>query len=617
MRQSHLAKTPTWREMPQIIKDDANYPVATKLYDSGRIEKALAWEATRSWHGMRSSITSPSAFLDQPFTEQTVEQLFSGLRANELRVKPKTIDNTKSICRRIAARYHSAPPLLSTPLSEQARTALAQTGSKYERLKLERFMVFLSAAGISPWHATNAAAAAFRDALADVWQLSWSEQAFQRTMQCWNACARRYPTFPQITLTSHLKGPVQPSHAWGDTPGLEDQINAYLACGVQPRIACEEASTSAEADSLAAVLEHVDSLSPISVRNNKMALRMTVWVLHDAGVPFDQLKQLRDLCQPNRFRQALTQFVNMAGGVVNRTVFMRGVYLMRLSRHPGVLAKDEIKINAALFDKLRIKHKRYLKTHTDRDQALLDKLDDPSVMDALLALPTLTKGRVLSAKVPYTIQNAYAIQCALMLEIWLCAPYRLKAFATITRDQLVVMRIGNTQRVVLRGPANQSPGKHSPEHFLSDAAQDLLRLYLDNFLPLILEKHKATGSNALFPGRGGKPKSTQCLHKQIVGYVRKHTSLDEFHPHAIRKIVPKITLDADPGALEVARRTGGWSSTTMLHRVYGQTVHRVSQARYLELLQSKRLSAIRGVTGTRTAIPSRRTAKKGKPGGRT
>ena len=76
-------------------------------------------------------------------------------------------------------------------------------------------------------------------------------------------------------------------------------------------------------------------------------------------------------------------------------------------------------------------------------------------------------------------------------------------------------------------------------------------------------------------------------------FIRKHTSFKDWHPHLMRKITPKIALDADPGALEVARRTGGWANDTMLRSIYGQRVHRASQARYLELLEGRRLTSIR------------------------
>jgi hypothetical protein len=78
-------------------------------------------------------------------------------------------------------------------------------------------------------------------------------------------------------------------------------------------------------------------------------------------------------------------------------------------------------------------------------------------------------------------------------------------------------------------------------------------------------------------------------------FVRKHTSLKNWHPHMIRKITPKIALDADPGALEVTRRMGGWADDTMLRKVYGQRVHRASQEQYLKLLEGRRLNSIRAL----------------------
>ena len=84
-----------------------------------------------------------------------------------------------------------------------------------------------------------------------------------------------------------------------------------------------------------------------------------------------------------------------------------------------------------------------------------------------------------------------------------------------------------------------------------------------------------------------------ALREQMTRFVRKHTSLKDWHPHVIRKVSPKITLDADPGALEVARRTGGWADDRMLRDVYMQRVHRASQSKYLELLEGRRLHSIR------------------------
>ena len=77
-------------------------------------------------------------------------------------------------------------------------------------------------------------------------------------------------------------------------------------------------------------------------------------------------------------------------------------------------------------------------------------------------------------------------------------------------------------------------------------------------------------------------------------YVYRGIKLEGFHPHVVRKIVPKIALDEDPTAIEVVRRVGGWKGDKTLRRVYLQKRHRASQARWVELLLRARwLAAFR------------------------
>jgi hypothetical protein len=66
----------------------------------------------------------------------------------------------------------------------------------------------------------------------------------------------------------------------------------------------------------------------------------------------------------------------------------------------------------------------------------------------------------------------------------------------------------------------------------------------------------------------------------------------KYHPHLIRKIMPKLYLDADPGGLEVVRRQLGHKSNEMLHRIYLQRVHRASQKTYVDALEGRRLKAL-------------------------
>jgi hypothetical protein len=143
-----------------------------------------------------------------------------------------------------------------------------------------------------------------------------------------------------------------------------------------------------------------------------------------------------------------------------------------------------------------------------------------------------------------------------------------------------------------------------PEHTLSTDAAELLKLYIDKFLPIILAANKATESPFLFPGEGGRQKCYQTLSVQINKLVRKKTGLKTFHLHVVRKIQPKIVIDIDPGARDAARRNGGWADDRMLRKTYEQRNQRAAQERVNDLVQGRKLRAIG---------PLRRRRKSGGP----
>src|SRR5262245_42686309 len=67
----------------------------------------------------------------------------------------------------------------------------------------------------------------------------------------------------------------------------------------------------------------------------------------------------------------------------------------------------------------------------------------------------------------------------------------------------------------------------------------------------------------------------------------------DFHPHLMRKISVKIMLDGDPAAIEIARRLLGHSHTSTTRASYTQHQQRAAQQRYLDVLEGRRLSALR------------------------
>jgi integrase len=98
---------------------------------------------------------------------------------------------------------------------------------------------------------------------------------------------------------------------------------------------------------------------------------------------------------------------------------------------------------------------------------------------------------------------------------------------------------------------------------LPEESVELVKRYLRGFRPRLALR----GSNALFPGDGGRPKTTKTLRKQISETVHFYTGL-RMHPHLFRHAMAKLYLDANPGAYEVVRRVLGHKSINTTTRFY-------------------------------------------------
>ena len=470
--------------------------------------------------------------------------------------------------------------------------------SKWDRRALRPGMHYLSYALVNPWEMSQSHVQEFKNSLYTEFQVAEPRPMFNEFTRVWNKCAATIPGWPPLVIARNVTS-KKCAIDWGEHAQLKFAIEQYLARG--RRLDELERTDATDEDDVDDNQDIVVPLDPVTARGHRSSLGMVVWALRNGGIQPAELVALRDLCIPTRFRLAMQELTARAGGVVNRTVHARLAALSRLAETPGVLTDAELK----LVRKIRAKYEQrvgaFLDTYEERDQKTLDQLDDASVMDALLALPTLTKNRVLAKRNRHTIGCAYAIQRALILELWMCAPHRIGAFVSIELEQIVSMRLDSVERVLLRKPKKQSLNKKAPEHFLNADTVALLRLYVDDYLPLIRKHNGCEDSPNLLPGKGGAAKTTSALREQMTRFVRKHTSLKDWHPHVIRKVSPKITLDADPGALEVARRTGGWANDRMLREVYTQRVHRASQSKYLEFLEGRRLHSIRSFGKRRRA----------------
>jgi site-specific recombinase XerD len=119
---------------------------------------------------------------------------------------------------------------------------------------------------------------------------------------------------------------------------------------------------------------------------------------------------------------------------------------------------------------------------------------------------------------------------------------------------------GETMHLVIE--AQEVKNRVLLEFPLPEESIELVERYLREFRPCLA----ARSSTALFPGDGGRPKTTRALGKQITDTVHLYTGL-RMHPHLFRHAMAMLWLDANPSAYEVLKLFLGHKSinTTTLH----------------------------------------------------
>jgi hypothetical protein len=567
---------PSLAAMPDLIRNDVLYLDVVREANIALTLKLAKWAAMPEGAKGKPGYKPGVASAEIPFTRQNLKELRSKLKPGALGVTPKTIENAFSIANGIADHFDMPRGYGWAPLSVPAQRLMNILKRREDRGGCNRLLQFMSARDIDPALMSDALTADFRVEIEADWRIVDKPRAFRRALYAWNAAVKTFPEdWPQITLKVPTVRKV-----WGKRwsyflPSLESTVDAHF----EPRLTGGD------------LYDKGQGLEKISAHGQKESVRMAACALHLDGVPLDELSDIRAICRPDRYDRAV-RLLRLRKGAVNSSIAKYASDLAKLAKYSGVLSKSERKAVTKAAKNWQKRHAHFNKTYEDPDQLLLDNLDDPKVCDALLSLAQRTVKRVRRSKNRFSVGNAYAIQRALVLEVWLCAPIRIKNVLELEFEKhFFELTVDGVTYVALRLKAAETKNKNAEEHFLNQDTAELLQLYIEHYRDIILKTNRATSSPYLFPGMGGEMKCYQTVRNQMGPWIADNTGL-AFHPHAIRKIVPKIILDVDPTAIEAAISAGGWKDDRMLRKVYGQRTHRATQKQYIELLESRRLTSL-------------------------
>ncbi len=527
------------------------------------------------------------------FTRAAVITCIDNLNPAALGISQKSLANVGSACARMADWYAIEPVTpVREPLPPAAAALVERLATKFERIYAGYLLRVLAQQNMSPPDISDDFVPTLQAAIEADPRVKHKKRKLRLCLRAWNRCVESYPWWPQIRLT-RPEARVIWGRPWNFFPAtFKESIDLLFERATGPV-------------SVGSKLPAMKGRAPATIAFKQRALRVAACALHYSDVPPEAIDHWRVVCAPDTIT-TIGDYLIDRHGAVNTNVAQTVSVLVGIARVYAGLNKKQLASVKIIADNLAARHRQFLKSHPDRDAAAVDMLDDPLVCDALLSLGSRMLDEVRRGIPTSKVRQAYRLACALMLELWLCLPLRLKNMSSLRIDlHFFFVMINGRRRVVVRIPGSETKTGEPIEAFLNDDAAALLDIFIKDYRRHIVEKNSAGDSQLLFPGRDGAVRDPSTVQMQMKRFVKDGTGIP-FHPHLIRKLMPRIILDIDPGAMEVVRRAGGWKNFDMLHKIYGPKNHRVSQEKYNDLLESRRLSALGVMQGKK-----RRGGKRG------
>lgn len=525
------------------------------------------------WLGKGAVAASSQGAGETVLIEGGIAPMFRGLAPSVLGISRKRLRNAQSDLRFVLRFYERAPQQAPSARSDASEAIESMVSGRFDEMSLRPLLRYLASKGIDPWQATDEDAEAFREMLCADRNVRCPRRVARRAVHAWNKEQARNPQWPQIKLSLRDTRPRW-GLPWSAFPvEFRDAVDQFF---------CRDETSGSIFEA------GFPRLAPATCHAQADLLRLAASACVLSGVEPATIVGLRNVCAPAAFRAALQQIVTLKGGVTS-TVQNVAHVLRKVGKQSGALSMAEMAEVDEAYKNLRRHFDRRPCPRIARDQEVLDRLDDSKLVDALLSLPTKAVAAILRSRRKSTRTIAIQVQLALALELLFCAPLRIKNLVALSVDRhFFHANLNGANVTLLRIPGDETKNGEPAEHILTEDTASLLLRYVEVYRPLI----SIEPGEWLFPGGKGGHKTENTLATQLSSWVCGEIGI-AFHPHLMRKIVPKLYLDKHPGGLEVARRLLGHRSDEMLRKTYLQNVHRASQQKYIDALEERRLDAFR------------------------
>jgi integrase len=418
------------------------------------------------------------------------------------------------------------------PLSPGWKALWRQLASRRAKMALSRFARFCTVRGIEPAAVTEATVEAFRAHL-DNTLLKNPDKIFAALVRALREAQTAVESWPRLDITIPNRR-NEWTLTWAHFPASLQQECVAWCDRLAGRDLLEEAPFR--------------PVKSTTVERRRWQIRAFASALVLRGRDPRTITSLIDLVEIEAFKEGLRFFIERSGGKATQAVYDFAVTLKALARHHLQVEKAHLDRMAAVIRRLDVGNRGL----TEKNRTRLRQFDGRQQAVALLRLPIELIG--IAARNRKAHAGALQAQAAVAIEILLMAPLRLGNLTRLDLEQNLI-RPGPSKEIFIVIEAEHLKNRQAVDYPLPTPSCALIERYLAEFRPRLAP----VGCTALFPGRGGGPKSLNALRDLISKTVHRYTGM-RVHPHLFRHAAAKLYLDANPGAYEVVRRVLGHRS---------------------------------------------------------